>query len=625
MARTSVVFFPRCVAIIWLLGAISFAQTVAQDRVRGPIDDSQMYVIPGNVHGLAKPDFDQGRPDGNMKINRAAIVFKPSPAQQGALEALLAAQQDPTSSNYHKWLTPEQYADRFGMTQNDLARVSAWLQSKGLSVNGTARGRNRVFFTGSVSQIEETFRTEIHRYQVDGESHFANAAELSVPAAMADTVLSVGNLNDFRPRPRVRRVDARFTSSISGSHFLAPDDFATIYDLKALYASGFDGTGQTIAVVGDSAVTLSDIDTFRSVSGLPANEPQVVTVAGTGTPTHNGDETEADLDLEWSGAVAKGANIIYVLVGPTANGGAFDALTFAIDNKVAPIISNSFGLCESDMGAANAQATRTSVLQAIVQGQTITSPTGDTGASDCEGDLQTVPAVASLGLGVDTPASIPEVTGVGGTEYHGDVSPGNPATYWNSTNNGANGSAIQYIPEMAWNDSPQTGTGPTLSTELSAGGGGASTIFQKPKWQTNSGTMRDVPDIALNASPNHDGYLLCTQGSCVNGYRRSDNSLAVVGGTSAGAPTFAGIVAIINQATKSSAGLGNVNPELYTLAASESATLSQCNGSNISTANQHVHFPRCHNGQQHSSLHSGFHRLPRKGSLPIRLQRCARL
>jgi subtilase family serine protease len=571
MARTSVVFFPKCVAIFLLLSAAaaSFAQTIAQDRVRGPIDDGQMSILPGNVHGLARPEFDQGRADGSMKINRAAVVFKPSPAQQNALETLLAQQQDRTSSNYHKWLTAEQYADRFGMTQNDLAKVSAWLQSKGLTVNETARGRNRVFFSGTVSQIEETFRTEIHRYQLDGESHFANATELSVPAAIADTVSSVGNLNDFRPKPRARRVDARFTSSISGNHFLVPDDFATIYDLKALYASGFDGTGQTIAVVGDSAVTLSDIDTFRSLSGLPANEPQIITVAGTGTPTHNGDEMEADLDLEWSGAVAKGANIVFVLVGPNANGGAFDALTFAIDNKVAPIVSNSFGLCEADMGTANAQATRVSVQQANSQGQTITSPAGDAGAADCDGDLQTTPAVASLGLAVDAPASIPEVTGVGGSEFMGDLGGGIPPVttpYWNAGNNTDMGSALSYIPEMGWNDTTESGT-------LAATGGGKSAIFTKPSWQTTktpSDGARDVPDVALNASNFHDSYLFCSPPAvstdphpCTNGFRDSNSNLDAVGGTSAGAPTFAGILAILNQATQSK-GLGNVNPTLYT-------------------------------------------------------------
>jgi subtilase family serine protease len=585
MARTSMVCFPKCVAIVLLLSAASFAQTFARDRVRGPVDDSQMSIVAGNVHGFAKPEFDQGRADGNMKINRAAIVFKPSTAQQSALEALLASQQNRTSSNYHKWLTPEQYADRFGMTRSDLAKVSTWLQSKGLTVDETARGRNRVFFTGTVAQIEDTFRTEIHRYVLDSESHFANATELSVPAAFADTVLSFGNLNDFHPKPRLRVAKPHFTSSISGNHFVAPADFATIYGLSGLnklYSSGLDGTGETIAVVGDSAINLSDIDAFRSASNLPKNEPQTIVVSGTGTPTHNGDEVEADLDLEWSGAVAKGANIIYVLVGPNANGGAFDALTFAIDNKVAPVISNSFGLCEADMGTANAQATQVSVQQAIAQGQTITSPTGDAGAADCDGDLPTTPAVATLGLAVDTPASIPEITGVGGSEFMGDAEGGVPPVntqYWNAGNDAGGGSATGYIPEMVWND---TAASVKAGQGIAAGGGGASTIFGKPTWQTGTGVpndnARDVPDISLNASNFHDPYLICSQAfftsnnstttSCTNGFRASDNSLAAVGGTSAGAPTFAGILAIINQATRAAkpSGQGNVNPELYSLA-----------------------------------------------------------
>jgi subtilase family serine protease len=588
MARTSMVCFPKCVAIVLLLSAaVSFAQTFARDRVRGPVDESQMSIVAGNVHAFAKPEFDQGRADGNMKINRAAIVFKPSPAQQSALEALLASQQDRTSSNYHKWLTPEQYADRFGMTRNDLAKVAAWLRSKGLTVNETARGRNRVFFTGTVAQIEDTFRTEIHRYALDGEPHFANATELSVPAALADTVLSFGNLNDFRPKPRLRVAKPDFTSNISGNHLVAPGDFATIYDLGPLYAAGLDGTGETIAVVGDSAINLSDIDAFRSASNLPKNEPQTIVVSGTGTPTHNGDEVEADLDLEWTGAVAKGANIIYVLVGPNANGGAFDALTFAIDNKVAPVISNSFGLCEADMGTANTQATQVSVRQAIAQGQTITSPAGDAGAADCDGDLPTTPAVATLGLAVDVPASIPEVTGVGGSEFNpmldpkATQDPNNSACYlatafWSGSCSPTSGpSALSYIPEVVWND---TAASVALGHGIDAGGGGASTIFPRPAWQTGTG-QRQVPDISLNASNFHDPYLICSQAfftsnnstatSCTSGFRASDNSLAAAGGTSVGAPTFAGILAIINQATRAAkpSGEGNVNPELYSLAA----------------------------------------------------------
>ena len=597
MRQTCMLSFPKYVAILLLVQAVavvSLAQSAAKNRILQAVDDSQLTVVRGNLHPLARPEFDQGRADGNMPINHASIVFKPSPAQQRALEALLAAQQDPSSPNYHQWLTPEQYADRFGMTQRDIAKVVSWLQSKGLTVQNTARSRNEVFFAGTVAQVEFAFNTEIHHYLVHGEQHFANAIEPSVPAAFAHTVLGFHNFDDFRPKPRVRKAHPHFTSSTSGDHFLAPNDFATIYDLGPLYAAGFDGTGQKIAVLGDSAITLSNIDTFRGLSGLPTNDPQILTVPNTGTPTHNPDEVEADLDLEWSGAVARNATIIYVVAGPSSNG-ASDALTFAIHNDVAPVISNSFGLCEADETKAGALSTQQLAQQANSQGQTIISASGDAGAADCDGDLPVTPSVATLGLAVDFPASIPEVTGVGGSEFFGDPNAGVPpttTTYWNAANDAGGGSAIMHIPEMVWNDSPQTGTGSVLSTVLSAGGGGASMFFSKPSWQTGTGVpsdnARDVPDISLHASPNHDGYLICspTDGkgnpACTNGFRDSQGFLDVVGGTSTGAPTFAGIVTIINQATNAN-GQGNANPTLYGLAKTASAAFHD-----ITTGNNQV-------------------------------------
>jgi subtilase family serine protease len=591
--KTCMVSSPRSVAIFLLLQAVAMvamAQTAAKNRIVRAIDDSQLTVVQGNLHPMARPEFDQGRANASMPINRASVVFKPSPAQQRTLDALLAAQQDPSSPNYHQWLSPEQYADRFGMSPSDIAKVASWLQSKGLTVQSIARSRNEVFFAGTVAHIESAFNTEIHHYLVNGERHFANAIEPSVPSAIAHTVLGFHGFNDFRAKPRVKRANPRFTSHISGNHFLTPNDFATIYDLGPLYAASpsLDGTGQKIAVVGDSAITLSNIHTFRSLSGLSPNDPQTVIVPNTGTPTHNKDEVEADLYIEWSGAVARNATIIYVVAGPTASGGAFDALNFAIHNNVAPVVSSSFGLCEADETMAGALSTQVLAQQANAQGQTITAATGDAGAADCDGDLPVTPSVASLGLAVDVPASIPEVTGVGGTEFNGD-GPGvvsgtppnaGPTQFWSGTSNATDkiSSALgPNIPEMVWNDSPQTGTGLVLSTVLSAGGGGASMFFAKPSWQTGTGVpsdnARDVPDISLSASPNHDGYLICSptdpagNPACTNGFRDSSSQgwLDVVGGTSTGAPTFAGIVAIINQATKSS-GQGNINPMLYRLA-----------------------------------------------------------
>ncbi|MGH9350554.1 MAG: S53 family peptidase, partial [Terriglobia bacterium] len=383
-------------------------------------------------------------------------------------------------------------------------------------------------------------------------------------------------LNNFRPKSRavVRQVSAtanpHFTSSISGDHFLAPNDFATIYNLTGLYNSGITGAGQKIAVMGQTDITLSDIDAFRSASGLPANDPTVVLIPGSADPgLSTTDITEADLDVEWAGAIAPDAAIIYV-----NSGNAFDSLQYAVDQDVAPVAVITYGSCEQQWDPGALETLENEAQQANAEGMTIVAPSGDDGAADCDGSTNpnTVVTSATQGLAVDAPASLPEVTGIGGTEFNEGS-----GSYWNTANNSSNGSALSYIPETTWNDTSST-------NGLSASGGGASADFSKPSWQTGSGVpndnMRDVPDIALDASPGHDGYLICSQGSCVNGYRDSNKNLKVVGGTSAGAPTFAGILALINQETHSVQG--NINYVLYPLAASDPAAFHDITqGNNI--------------------------------------------
>jgi pseudomonalisin len=567
------------IALFTALSLFAAAQTARRGRLDDrTINASQLAPLSGTLRRVPRAAIDRGGVNSEMHLSRLALVFRLTDEQQSDLEKLLRQQQDPASPSYRKWLTPEQYADRFGVANSDLSKISAWLRSQGLQVLGPSRSRTQLYFSGSAVQVASVLHTQIHRYEVNGESHFANTTEPLLPQALSGMVLSVRNLNDFRPHKHsTAHLVAHLTSHVSGSHFVSPNDFATIYNLKPLYTAGLDGTGVKIAVVGDSAVTLGDIDTFRSNSGLATKTPTVVTVPGTGSATHNGDEGEADLDLEWAGAVARNASITYVVAGSTSQSGAFDALQYAIDQNLAPVISNSFGLCESDIGTANAKVVQQWAQQANVQGQSITSATGDAGAADCDGDAATPPQVATKGLSVDVPAAVPEVTGVGGTEFDGDgagaitgTTPNTNASatqFWSGTTGAADNvsSALSYIPEKAWND--------TVSGQpLSAGGGGTSTIFGKPSWQSGAGVpgdgVRDVPDISLNASPNHDGYLVCTKGSCVVGFRDSaDGNFSVFGGTSAGAPTFAGIIAIANQALGTS-GLGNVNPTLYALAAS---------------------------------------------------------
>ena len=604
--------------------APSLCFAVQLDRVTGPIDSSQRIAVRGNVHGLAQSRLDLGRADGSELIRGITLAFRPSAAQQKDLDNLLAQQQDRSSPKYHKWLTPAQFADRFGMTPADINRVTAWLESQGFTVTSVANSRNQISLDGTVAQIESAFGTEIHDYLVDGEIHFANATVPSVPAAIAAVVLSVGHLHNFSPRPRAKlratlssEADPHFTSHISGNHFLTPGDFATIYDVVPVYNAGIDGTGQTVAIIGQSSVNLTDIGTFRSNAGLAARAPQLVLAPSSSTSARcAGDELESDLDLEWSGGVAKNANVILVYAGLVGtdtctlrNNNVWNALQQAIDTNVAPVISISYGFCESGLGNPFSNEVRGWAQQANAQGQTVIASSGDSGAADCDPN-NTDPngTSATGGLAVDIPAAIPEVTGMGGTEFSGDpgTCPNSTCTgdappdlpYWSGTTGGTDAisSALVYIPEMAWNDT-------VANASLSASGGGASIYFTKQageaSWQVGTGVpndgKRDVPDLALSASPDHDPYLICSEdgangaiaATCTSGFRTgSGGNLTAVGGTSVAAPTFAGIVALLNQQL-GSLGLGNINPSLYGLAATSPAVFHDVTtGNNIVPCSQ---------------------------------------
>jgi subtilase family serine protease len=523
-----------------------------------------MSVVKGNMHPFARAEFDRGEAEPSLKLQNIILTFKPTAAQRAAVDALLAAQQDRSSPNYHRWLTPDEFASLSGISQNDLNKVVAWLTSQGFEVGNIASSRTWISFSGTAQQVQAAFHARMHRYEVNGEAHHAIATEPSVPIAFADVVLGFRGLSDFRPKARGRAsivAGPRFTSSVSGNHFLQPNDFATIYDLNPLYTAGINGTGQRIAVMGQTDIVMADIATFRTLAGLPANNPQVV-LAGADPGTSQSDLAEADLDLEWSGAVARNATIIYV-----NSSNAFDSMIYAVDHNLAPVISISYGVCELQVAPSDANSLAQIAQQANAQGITIVAPSGDSGAADCDSGYP-----ATQGLAVDFPASLPYVTGIGGTEFNEGS-----GTYWNATNSpDANGSsAISYIPEIVWNDTPlpSSCTAPGSNCSLSASGGGASasTLFTKPAWQQGNGVpadgARDVPDVSIAASPDHDGYLICSNGSCVVGWRMSANgNLNVIGGTSMGVPTFAGIVALINQQV-SAQGQGNINYILYPLAA----------------------------------------------------------
>jgi subtilase family serine protease len=492
------------------------------------------------------------------------IHFAMSASQKADLLQLLRQQQTRHSSQFHQWLTPEQYADRFGMNSKDIEKVTLWLESAGFSNVQAARGRTFITFSGTAAQAQNAFHTTIHNYTQNGVSHYANATEPEFPKALNGMVESIRGLQDFKPKPHLR---SHLTSSATGNHFLVPDDWATIYDLKPLYSGGYNGSGRSIVVVGQTDVILSDIETFQIAIGQPVKDPQVIlTGVDPGVQAASGDLGESDLDLEWTTGIAPGASVIFVT--------STDVLTsesYAVDNNVADVLSITYGECEADTGATEMASLNSLFQQASAQGMSVVAAAGDQGAADCDDPSA---SYASQGLAVDVPGSSPYVTSMGGTEFtEGSTSGG--TQYWSATDDSSSGSALSYIPETAWNDTATDGT-------LTATGGGASKLNSKPSWQTGTGVpndgARDVPDLAVTASADHDGYLTCSNGSCVVGLRGANpvggcaaegyttpcGTYTVSGGTSAATPSFAGFVAILDQKVGGRQGL--LNPNIYTLA-----------------------------------------------------------
>ena len=463
-----------------------------RDRIVNFIDDENRVTLRGNRHPLAIANYDAGAVEPAFPMEHMILTLLPDATQQGALDRLLDAQHEPASPYYHQWLTPEQYGERFGVSETDAAQVTAWLQAHGMNVEEITAGHSSIIFSGTAAQIEDAFRTEIHSYNIRGELHHANANDPQIPAALAGVVGGIVSLHDFRSNAMhglARKPSPDFSSG--GSYYLAPADFATIYDLVPLYQQSINGSGQSIAIVGRSNIKLTDVRQFRSTFGLPANDPQIILNGADPGVFSSGEETEADLDVEWSGAVAKNATIKFVVSKSTsASDGVNLSAQYIVNRNLAPVMSTSFGLCEASLGTSGNGFLNSLWQQAAAQGITVLVSSGDNGAAGCDSASATS---ATHGRGVNGLCSTPFSTCVGGTQFD-DVS--KPSLYWSPSNaSGTQASALSYIPEIAWNES-SPGYG------LWSSGGGASLIYSKPSWQAGRGvpadSKRDVPDVSLD-------------------------------------------------------------------------------------------------------------------------------
>jgi subtilase family serine protease len=597
-------------------------------RITQAIDETQLVRLHGNVHPLARPEFDQGLVSDATPMKRMMLVLQRSPEQQAALSKLMDEQQSKNSPNFHKWLTPDQFGKQFGPADADIQAVSDWLTRQGFQQIKVGAGRTAIEFSGNVAQVRNALHIEIHRFDVNGEARQANVSDPQIPAALTPIVSGVLTLHNF-PRKSMRhhagvfmrtadgRVEPQFTGSTGQFFVVGPADFAKIYNIPA----SLDGTGQTIAIVGDSNINPQDVTDFRNLFGLPVNPPNIIVNGpdpGISGPT--GDEGEADLDVQISGMVAPKATIDFVVSEDTQTALGVDLSAFyIIDNNIAPVMSLSFGACEANLGASNTFF-NTLWEQAAAQGITVFVSAGDPGSAGCD-NFNTATS-ASLGLAVSGFASTPFNVAVGGTDFD-DV--GTQSNFWivpPAVNGPGKESALGYIHEVPWNDScAATATSTTLNTvcvnpspasllNIAAGSGGPSSVYAKPPWQSGiipngiaaGDNHRYIPDVSLFASDGPQSksfYLVCqadamTPGSSPSCASTPPFSFLGAGGTSASSPAFAGIMALINQ---NNGRQGNANPVLYKIAATagqscnsstEALTGSTCAFNDVTKGNNSV-------------------------------------
>lgn len=534
-----------------------------------------------NTHPLARPEFDRGEAPPTLAMNRMLLVLKRSPQREAALNDLLSALQDKRSPKFHQWLTPDQFADQFGPSAAELQAVTYWLASEGFRGIQPSRGRISIEFSGTAEQVESTFRTSIHKYLVKGEEHWANASDPVIPVALADVVAGIASLHNFRAKPdlvlRPERVlvkvrtpdphpDLQFPN---GAEALSPADFDAIYGVQSWNG---DGTGVTIGVVTDSNIPVQNVNNFRNIFGLSTNPPDVIV---NGLDPGQVSPNEPLMDVSWAGAIAPQAKVDLVVSQSTNTTYGLDlSEQYIVDNNLADVVTESYGGCEADVGSAEMQFLNSIRQQASAQGTTFIVAAGDNGSAGCDSYNETT---ASGPLSVSARASSPYDVAVSGTQF--DESACGPGECW-SPYSGSYTSALTYIPQDVWNQSCAAGSCPGTETpNIIAGSGGPSTVFSKPSWQVGmlgvpDDNARDVPDVSYNASWVHDPYLVCIESTdCVAGaegvYFHED------GGTSAAAPSFAGIVA---QLVGNRGGrLGQINPALYSLESQDN--IPECNGS----------------------------------------------
>ena len=603
----------------------------ARALISAPIDNNQWVRLSGNTRPEVNAMNDRGRVPDGLAMQHMQMLLKRPAEREAALQRYIEILHDRASPNFHRWLSNATFAQRFGLAQQDLSIITAWLRQQGFTVNTVYPSTMTIDFSGTAGQVLAAFHCEIHHLDVGGAPHIANTTDPKIPAALAPAVAGIVSLHDFRPHTNFKRRPAyTFTTDGTTYHAVVPADLATIYNLNPLFAAGISGQGQTIVVIEDTNVySTADWTTFRTTFGLSTytsgsfSQVNPAPPSGTNNCTNpgvvSGNEIEAELDAEWSSAAAPSAAIVLASCADTTTTfGGLIALQNLVSSSSPPaIVSISYGECEAENGATANAAYYAAYQWAVALGTSVFVSAGDEGAAGCDADQ----ATSTHGIGVNGFASTPYNVAVGGTDF-GDSYARTTGTYWSSTNSATYGSALSYVPEIPWNDScassliatvegysatygssgfcnSATGIADFLTTASGSGGpsgcatgapatsgviGGTCAGYAKPSWQSLVGNpadgVRDLPDVSLFAANGVWGhyYIYCDSDTADGvACAGAPSSWSGAGGTSFASPIMAGIQALVNQ--KTGARQGNPNYVYYTLAASEYASGLACNSS----------------------------------------------
>lgn len=462
-------------------------------------------ALSGDVVGAVSHSTRLGDLAANAPVSVAVTLAPRDPA---ALDAFIAAVSNRKNPLYGKYVTPAQFAARFGPTAATVNRLTTYLHSQGLKVGNIAKGNLVVDASGTAAQIAKAFGTHLSNYRQGSKSYYANDAAPTLPSDVAAGVVDVSGLSSYVKLQHKSVTPAAVQPRATN---FTPAKIRSGYNLSSLISAGYKGTGKSVALVEFDDYVQSYITTYDNKYSLGvSSNPSRVTVDGGSGGVGSG-EVEVELDIEVVQAIAPGAPI-KVYEAPNTDAGEQD-LYAAIVSADVPATSSSWGASELDRTSSNLNAVHTVLQQAAAQGQSIYAASGDSGSHDAQNGA----------TAVDYPASDPNVTGVGATNI-------------TETSTGA------YSSESAWSGS----------------GGGVSVTWAKPSFQSAlSGSYRSVPDVATDGGPNSPWYIY------------SAGSWQQVWGTSAAAPSWAAFTAIYDQyaAAKGKAALGYANPTLYSIGA----------------------------------------------------------